>query len=107
MLRGRPKRFQGRPAESANALAPSGLKGKPGLKKICAVGLEMRVPAAPVTGHEIPSGNRLAGAMPSKCELVHNRAHPNGEGASVPPDHITDQGFEPAASTRWVFLLLL
>ena len=23
--------------------------------------------------------------MPSKCELVHNRAHPNGEGASVPP----------------------
>jgi hypothetical protein len=49
--------------ESARALAPIGLDGKPGLKKICAVGLEMCVPAAPVTGHEIPSGNWLAGAI--------------------------------------------
>jgi hypothetical protein len=38
---------------------------------------------------EIPSDRRLAGAIPSKCELVHNRAHflQKGRGASVPRSH--------------------
>ena len=86
---GRPKWFHGSRGESAHPAAPIGLDRKPGLKKICAVGLEMCVPAAPVTGHEIPSGNRLAGAMPSKCELVHNRAR----------SFQTARGFGPALTS--------
>jgi hypothetical protein len=46
---------------------------------------------------EIPSAGKLAGAMLSRCELVHNRAHSfqNGRGASVVRRH-TWRGFTSA-----------
>ena len=47
------------------------------LQKNYAVGLEMQCPAgACYWAPEIPSGRRLAEAIPSKYELVHNHAHP-------------------------------
>jgi hypothetical protein len=59
--------------------------GKPIVKKATPSGSKYRVPAAPTTRPEIPSSKRLAGPMPSKCELVHNRAHSFQNGAGSDP----------------------
>jgi hypothetical protein len=49
--------------------------GQASSPKNYAVGLEMSCPGGAYDwAPEIPSGARLAGAMPRKCELVHNRA---------------------------------
>jgi hypothetical protein len=65
----------------------SAAEGKLGRKKTTPSGSKSRVPAAPITGPiEIPSAERIAGAMATKCELAHNRAHSfQNDGGSGPP----------------------
>jgi hypothetical protein len=54
-------------------VAAGGRQTRP--QKNYAVGLEMSCPGGAYYWPKIPSSRMIAGAMLSKCELVHNRAH--------------------------------
>jgi len=67
-------------------IGPRTARARP--QKATPPGSKYRVPAASVTGPEIPSSKGVAGAMPSTCELAHNRAHSfqNGAGSGSAPN---------------------
>jgi hypothetical protein len=76
--------FRNLPSSNGERLWPAG-EGKLGLRKYCADGLEIPRPGdAFYWAPEIPSEVGLAGAIPSTCERVHNRAHSFQNGVGLP-----------------------